>query len=96
MNGTRPKAAIRTELQRVLYAHPEGNVSWLAKKLGVSRQTCGIWVRGLEKIPRRRQAQIRVHLEAPTEPLFDERGCARRLDGTEPATINDQRSRVGL
>lgn len=72
---------IRTELQRVLYAHPEGNVTWLAKKLGVTRQTCGAWIRGEEKVPRRRQTQILVHLECyDLSALFDgETGKARTL-----------------
>lgn len=70
---------IRTDLQRVLYEHPEGNVTWLAKKLGVSRQTAGAWVRGEEKVPHRRRAQIIHHLEATGLLLFGEDGKARAL-----------------
>ena len=90
MGFTGPKPAITTELQRVLYAHPEGNVSWLARKLGVNRQTCGYWVRGKEKTPRRRQAQIRHHLEAPAVPLFDELGFARPISSV-PQRVEDVR-----
>lgn len=80
MSTSHSPAVFRTELQRVLYAHPEGNVNWLAKKLGVQRQTCGDWVRGKEKIPRRRQTQMLAILECyERRALFGEDGKARKL-----------------
>lgn len=71
-----------TELQRILYMVDGHNVTWLAERIGVSRQVVGYWVRGLEKVPRRRQAQIRVHLEEPTRPLFDRDGVALKVGET--------------
>jgi hypothetical protein len=90
MKTTGLPPVIQTELQRVLYNHPEGNVTWLAKKLGVQRQTCGDWVRGKEKIPVRRQTQMLVHLECyDRTALFDDRGVARRLDGQTLPVANE-------
>jgi hypothetical protein len=75
---TPPAPVVRTELARILYGceSETRNVSWLAAKLGVSRQTVGQWVSGNWPVPRKRQAQIRVHVEEPSLPLFDERGTA--------------------
>jgi hypothetical protein len=52
--------------------------AWLGKKLGVTRQTVGIWLRGEEPCPVARQAQINVILEITAkEPgYFDSRGYA--------------------
>jgi hypothetical protein len=77
---TPPAPVITTEIQRVLYADGDRTVTWLAERLGVTRQQVGQWLRGVEVVPRRRQAQIRVHLEEPSRPLFDGTGRALSLE----------------
>lgn len=78
---TPPAPVTRTALHRALYENPheKRTIAWLAAKLGVTRQQVGQWCNGHEPIPRKRQAQMRLHLELPTAPLFDERGFARKV-----------------
>lgn len=83
---TPPAPVITTELQRILYARSRVagcTATWLAEKLDVTRQQVGQWLRGNEVVPRRRQAQIRVHLEEPTRPLFDSKGYALKIGETQ-------------
>lgn len=55
--------------------------AWLGRKLGVSRQIAGEWVRGDDKVPRARQAQIVLFLGlVRAYPLFDRDGYALRED----------------
>jgi hypothetical protein len=71
-----PPPVIKTEVARLLYEREGAKIEWLAYKLGVSRQKVGDWVAGRSEVPRRRQAQIILHLEAHGIPLFDEHGVA--------------------
>lgn len=81
-----PNPVVTTELQRLLYSVEGRSVTWLAEKLGLTRQMVGQWVRGVETVPRRRQLQIRVHLEEPTRPLFDAAGQALSIEEYERMT----------
>lgn len=64
-----------TELERLLREQGE-TFEGLAKKLGVGRQQMGKWATGRQELPRRRQAQLILHLEAHGIPLFDDEGFA--------------------
>lgn len=75
------KTHIETRLGKILFEADGRNIKWLADRLGVTRQMAGQWVAGRQPIPRRRQAQILLHLESVgVANLFDEDGYATRLD----------------
>lgn len=52
--------------------------AWLGRKLRVNRQTTAAWIRGDERCPTARQAQIALHLSIRAAEYFDTDGYAIR------------------
>lgn len=68
---THPQTLIAKQLE------DEGrSQAWLARKLRVSRQTMGAWLRAEEPCPLSRQAQIATHLNVKAAAFFDRKRFA--------------------
>lgn len=73
---TTPNDTPQTRIAKRL-EEQERSQAWLARKLGVKRQTVGEWVRGDTACPRSRQAQIKLFLGVmPATELFTDAGFA--------------------
>jgi len=69
----RPQTKVAVRLEAM-----ERSQAWLARKLGVTRQTIGAYVRGADRCPPARQAQIATIVERKPSELFDGDGYASR------------------
>ncbi len=70
-----------TKLAKRLADHGDHSQAWLARKLGITRQSIGEMVNGNIACPKARQAQIAIHLELTASEYFDpETGLATRLE----------------